>query len=45
MAVFVATMRFSRPSEKFAVEHEILAVHLDRLGLWNNGTSVLSLSG
>ncbi|RMB84286.1 restriction endonuclease [Streptomyces shenzhenensis] len=45
VAVFVTTTRFSRPSEKFAVEHEILAVHRDHLGLWNNGASLLSLSG
>jgi restriction system protein len=45
VAVFVTITRFSRPSESFAVEHEILAVHRDHLGLWNNGTSFLSLSG
>ena len=45
VAVFVTTTRFSRPSEKFAVEHGILAVHRDHLGLWNNGASLLSLSG
>ncbi|MEU8860451.1 restriction endonuclease [Streptomyces umbrinus] len=45
VAVFVMTTRFSRPSEEFAVEHEILAVQRDHLGLWNNGTSLLSLSG
>lgn len=44
VAVFVTTTRFSRPSERFAVEHGILAVHRDHLGLWNNGTSLLSLS-
>ncbi|MEU2865839.1 restriction endonuclease [Streptomyces mirabilis] len=45
VAVVVTTTRFTRPSEKFAVEHEFLAVHRDHLGLWNNGTSLLSLSG
>ncbi|MEU2428155.1 restriction endonuclease [Streptomyces sp. NPDC007861] len=44
VAVFVTTTRFSRPSEKFAVEHGILAVHRDHLGLWNNGASLLALS-
>lgn len=45
VAVFVTTTRFSRPSEAFAVEHGILAVHRDHLGLWNNGTSLQSLLG
>ncbi|MBB3077620.1 restriction system protein [Streptomyces violarus] len=44
LAVFVTTTRFSRPSESFAVRHDILAVHRDHLGLWNNGTSLLSLT-
>ncbi|MFF8968599.1 restriction endonuclease [Streptomyces sp. NPDC014995] len=44
LAVFVTTTRFSRPSENFALRHGILAVHRDHLGLWNNGTSLLSLS-
>ncbi len=44
VAVFVTTTRFSRPSERFAVEHSILAIHRDHLGLWNNGASLLSLS-
>jgi len=44
VAVFVTTTRFSRPSEKFAVEHGILAVHRDHLGLWNNGASLSSLA-
>jgi hypothetical protein len=43
-AVFVTTTRFSRPSERFAVQHGILAVPRDHLGLWNNGASLLSLS-
>ncbi|MEI5519696.1 restriction endonuclease [Streptomyces brasiliscabiei] len=44
VAVFVTTTRFSRPSEQFALRHEILAVHRDHFGLWNNGASLLSLS-
>lgn len=44
VAVFVTTTRFSRPSERFAVEHGILAVHRDHLGLWNNGASLSALS-
>ncbi|WP_257583958.1 restriction endonuclease [Streptomyces sp. TLI_146] len=44
LAVFVTTTRFSRPSERFAVQHGILAVHRDHLGLWNNGATLLSLS-
>lgn len=44
LAVFVTTTRFSRPSESFAVRHDILAVHRDHLGLWNNGASLLSLT-
>lgn len=44
LAVFVTTSRFTGPSEKFAVQHDILAVHRDLLGLWNNGASLMSLS-
>ncbi|MFD8231065.1 restriction endonuclease [Streptomyces sp. NPDC059696] len=44
VAVFVTTTRFSRPSEKFAVQHDILALHRDHLGLWNNGTPLLTLT-
>ncbi|CAL9308135.1 restriction endonuclease [Streptomyces sp. SudanB52_2052] len=43
VAVFVTTTRFSRPSERFALQHDILAVHRDHLGLWNNGASLLTL--
>jgi restriction system protein len=43
VAIFVATTRFSRPSEEFAVKHGILAVHRDHFGLWNNGASLESL--
>ncbi|MFD5538052.1 restriction endonuclease [Streptomyces sp. NPDC127079] len=32
VAVFVTTTRFSRPSERFAVEYGILVVHRDHLG-------------
>lgn len=44
LAVFVTTTRFSGPSERFALQHGILAVHRDHLGLWNNGVTLLSLS-
>ena len=44
VAVFVTTSRFTGPSERFALEHDILAVHRDHLGQWNNGASLLSLS-
>lgn len=43
VAVFVTTSRFTGPSERFALEHAILAVHRDLLGLWNNGASLVSL--
>ncbi|MGK5449174.1 restriction endonuclease [Streptomyces radiopugnans] len=45
VAVFVTTSRFSRPSQALAVEHGILAVHRDHLGLWNNGASLPALAG
>lgn len=45
LAVFVTTTRFSRPSEKFALQHGILAVHRDLLGVWNGGASLMSLAG
>ncbi|WP_329065841.1 restriction endonuclease [Streptomyces sp. NBC_01429] len=44
VAIFVATTRFSRPSETFAAQHGILAVHRDHFGLWNNGTPLHSLT-
>lgn len=40
----MTTSRFTGPSERFAVEHALLAVHRDHLGLWNNGVSLVSLS-
>lgn len=43
VAIFVATTYFSGPAEKFAVENDILAVHRDHFGLWNNGASLPSL--
>ncbi|MGI5349781.1 restriction endonuclease [Streptomyces sp. CA-250714] len=43
VAIFATTTRFSRPSEAFALEHGILAVHRDHLGMWNNGASLESL--
>ncbi|MFF7168387.1 restriction endonuclease [Streptomyces pseudovenezuelae] len=45
VAVFVTTSRFTGPSEKFAVQHDILAVHRDLLGLWNNGACLLAVAG
>jgi len=45
VAVFVTTSRFTGPSEKFAVQHDILAVHRDLLGLWNNGARLLAVAG
>lgn len=44
VAVFVTTSRFTGPSERFALEHDILVVHRDHLGQWNNGASLPSLS-
>jgi len=38
VAVFVTTTRFSRGSEKFVVQNDILGVHRDHFGMWNNGT-------
>jgi restriction system protein len=43
LAVFVTTTRFSRPSETFALQNGILAIHRDHLGLWNNGATLQSL--
>jgi restriction system protein len=43
VAIFVATTYFSGPAEKFATENDVLAVHCDYLGLWNNGASLSSL--
>lgn len=44
VAIFVATTRFSPQAETFAVKHHILTLHRDFFGLWNNGTSLLSLA-
>lgn len=44
VAIFVATTRFSRQAEAFAVDHHIVTVHRDFFGLWNNGTPLLSLA-
>jgi restriction system protein len=44
LALFVATTRFSKQGEDFAVRNGILAIHRDHLGLWNNGASLLSLA-
>lgn len=43
VAVFVTTTRFSGPSLDFAVQNDILAIHRDTLGLWNNGATLPSL--
>ncbi|MEU5339194.1 restriction endonuclease [Streptomyces asoensis] len=43
VAIFVATTRFSPQAQAFAVDHDILTVHRDFFGLWNNGTPLLSL--
>ncbi|MFE5868669.1 hypothetical protein ACFQ6V_08445 [Streptomyces roseifaciens] len=43
MAIFVAATCFSGPAERFATMNDILAVHRDHLGLWNNGASLPSL--
>ncbi|MFE2940122.1 restriction endonuclease [Streptomyces sp. NPDC059255] len=43
VAIFVATTYFSGPAENFATENDVLAVHRDHLGLWNNGASLVSL--
>ncbi|MFJ1594364.1 restriction endonuclease [Kitasatospora albolonga] len=43
VAIFVATTYFSGPAEKFAAENDVLAVHRDHFGLWNNGASLSSL--
>ncbi|KEG37879.1 Mrr restriction system protein [Streptomyces griseorubens] len=44
VAIFVATTRFSRQAEAFALDHHILTLHRDFVGLWNNGTPLLSLA-
>ncbi|MGW1605907.1 restriction endonuclease [Streptomyces eurythermus] len=44
VAIFVSTTRFSRQAEAFAVGHQILTLHRDFFGLWNNGTPLLSLA-
>jgi restriction system protein len=43
LAVFVTTTRFSRQSEDLCVHNDILAIHRDHLGLWNNGATLQSL--
>ncbi|MFJ7182269.1 restriction endonuclease [Streptomyces massasporeus] len=44
VAIFVTTTRFSRQAEAFAADHQILTLHRDFFGLWNNGTPLLSLA-
>lgn len=43
VAVFVATCPFGKPALALAVQHGILAVHRDLLGLWNAGTPLPEL--
>ncbi|MFG2926925.1 hypothetical protein ACGFYA_36235 [Streptomyces sp. NPDC048305] len=43
MAIFVATIYFTKPAEEFATDNAVLAIHRDHPGLWNNGASLLSL--
>ncbi|WP_445133399.1 restriction endonuclease [Streptomyces sp. DW26H14] len=43
VAIFVTATYFSGPAESFAIENDVLAVHRDHLGLWNNGASLVSL--
>ncbi|MFF2187883.1 restriction endonuclease [Streptomyces sp. NPDC058155] len=43
VAVFAATCPFSRAALALAVQHGILAVHRDLLGLWNTGTPLPDL--
>ncbi|WPW23365.1 restriction endonuclease [Streptomyces sp. HNS054] len=44
VAIFATTTRFSRQAEAFASGHQILTLHRDFFGLWNNGTPLLSLA-
>ncbi|MFD3732583.1 restriction endonuclease [Streptomyces sp. NPDC058632] len=44
VAIFVTTTYFTAPSERTAVQNDVIAVHRDHLGLWNNGASLLSLT-
>ncbi|WP_078076373.1 restriction endonuclease [Streptomyces niveus] len=43
VAVFAATCPFSEAALALAVQHDILAVHRDLLGLWNTGTPLPAL--
>lgn len=43
LAVFVTTSRFTAPALEFALEHGMLAVHRDLLGVWNNGVPLSEL--
>ncbi|MET8740811.1 hypothetical protein [Streptomyces sp. NPDC004728] len=43
MAIFAAATYFSGPAERFATENNMLAVHRDHLGPWNNGAPLLLL--
>ncbi|WFB11828.1 restriction endonuclease [Streptomyces sp. LX-29] len=48
VAVFAATCPFSKAALALAVQHGVLAVHRDLLGVWNTGTplqAMLPLNG
>ncbi|WP_051852159.1 restriction endonuclease [Streptomyces sp. NRRL F-5650] len=44
VAIFVTTAYFSGPAEECAVHNDVLAVHRDHLGLWNNGVALSALA-
>ncbi len=44
VAIFVTTAYFSGPAESCAVHNDVLAVHRDHLGLWNNGVALPALA-
>ncbi len=44
VAVFVTTAYFSGPAERCALQNDVVAVHRDHLGLWNNGAALPSLN-
>lgn len=44
VAIFVTSTYFTGPSERFAVQNGVIAIHRDHFGLWNKGTPLLSFS-
>ncbi|MFF3087366.1 restriction endonuclease [Streptomyces nojiriensis] len=44
VAVFVTTTYFSGPAERCALQNDVVAIHRDHLGLWNNGAALPSLN-